>query len=204
MRTLREWLKREGCGDWAINSREGLDLEHTWGDLYATDTAPSPWRWGARVLLAMFWTTESKEKSNYEHLAWTAPQVKVDGLTRWAAAELTPWWRVFRKYWRKKLRRSVVRDLENPAAALTQLRKVGKEKSLVYWSEKPALRVTEIISILVACLLPVISVWVLAKVDGLNNLLWCITGFAFLFVLGLIFVTQGTSTRTEIFAATAA
>ncbi|KAF2464168.1 uncharacterized protein BDR25DRAFT_243221 [Lindgomyces ingoldianus] len=183
MRTLRKWLKHRDCGNWTVRSTAGLGLENTWGNIYANEPTPNLLRWSARVLLGLVWKLEPKDKPACKGLAWTAPQIKTDGLTQWAVAEFMPWWRALHKK-------------TQGGQHLT--------KGLVYWSERPALRATGILSTVLACLLPTVSVWVLAKVDGLNNLLWCVTGFTFLFVLGLIFLTQGESTRTEIFAATAA
>ncbi|KAJ4399344.1 hypothetical protein N0V91_009533 [Didymella pomorum] len=71
-------------------------------------------------------------------------------------------------------------------------------------SEATAVRFTSSLSTVVACLLPVVAIAVLTQVKGERNLLLCITAFAIIFAVGLIALTQGTSTRTEIFAATAA
>jgi VIT1/CCC1 family predicted Fe2+/Mn2+ transporter len=66
------------------------------------------------------------------------------------------------------------------------------------------LRLTSFFSTIIACLLPVIAISVLSQVHGTRNLLLCLAGFSLVFALGLIAMTQGTSKRTEVFAATAA
>jgi hypothetical protein len=82
--------------------------------------------------------------------------------------------------------------------------KVKKEETLDSWGHKSALKVTSTISTVLACLLPVIAISVLSQLQGLRNLLLCLAAFAIVFAIGLIFLTQGTSSRTEIFTATAA
>lgn len=82
--------------------------------------------------------------------------------------------------------------------------KVKKQKTLETWSETSALRFTSGASTVVACVLPVVAITVLSQLQGTRDLLLCIAGFAVIFAVGLIFLTQGTSTRVEIFTATAA
>lgn len=82
--------------------------------------------------------------------------------------------------------------------------KVKREDTIKTWSEKGALRFTSGISTVVACLLPVVAITVLSQVHGTRNLLLCIAGFAVIFAIGLIFLTNGTSSRVDIFTATAA
>jgi len=83
-------------------------------------------------------------------------------------------------------------------------RQVKKRKTIETWSEKTVLRITSGVSTVVACLLPVVAISVLSQLHGLRNLLLCLAGFSVIFAVGLIFLTQGTSTRVEIFTATAA
>ncbi|OCL11259.1 hypothetical protein AOQ84DRAFT_287605 [Glonium stellatum] len=54
------------------------------------------------------------------------------------------------------------------------------------------------------CLLPVVAITVLSQLHGYRDLLLCLAGFVAIFALGLIFLTSGTTTRVEIFTATAA
>jgi hypothetical protein len=77
-----------------------------------------------------------------------------------------------------------------------------KETTLATYSERGILRFTSSVSIVVACLLPVIAITVLSEVHGQRNLLLCLAGFAVMFAIGLIFL--GTGSRIEIFGATAA
>jgi hypothetical protein len=79
-----------------------------------------------------------------------------------------------------------------------------KRKTIETWSEKTVIQITSGVSTVVACLLPVVAITVLSQIHGLRNLLLCLAGFSLIFAIGLIFLTQGTSTRVEIFTATAA
>lgn len=72
------------------------------------------------------------------------------------------------------------------------------------WTENGPLKITNGMSTILACLLPVIAISVLSQIHGMGKLLSCLAGFAVAFTIILMVFTQGTSTRTEIFAATAA
>lgn len=105
---------------------------------------------------------------------------------------------------KKKKEQEKANDGEASQASVSPVDKIKKKETLETWGEKTPLRITSGISTVVACLLPVIAISVLSQLQGLQNLLLCLAGFAVIFALGLIFLTQGTSSRTEIFAATAA
>lgn len=83
-------------------------------------------------------------------------------------------------------------------------RKVTKEDTIEIWSEKSALRFTAGISTVVACLLPIVAITVLSDLHRTRDLLLCLAGFTVIFAVGLMFLTQGTTKRVEIFTATAA
>lgn len=118
-------------------------------------------------------------------------------------AEATPG--CFGRWREKKKRKKERRDTGNMQPTIDLgVDKVKKEDTLESWGDKTALRVTSTISTVIACLLPVIAISILSQLHGLRNLLICLAGFAIFFALALIFLTQGTSSRTEIFAATAA
>lgn len=82
--------------------------------------------------------------------------------------------------------------------------KVQKQETIETWSEKGMLKFTSGVSTVVACLLPVVAITVLSQIHGIRSLLLCIAGFAVIFAVGLIFLTNGTTSRVEIFTATAA
>lgn len=143
-------------------------------------------------------------------LALTEPQTEVDGFTHWWASELIPFSRAVKK--RRRVHEAV-RDVERNggnmirttrAPVVRRASRVQKEETLESWSEHSVVRLTSGISTVVACLLPVIAISVLSQLQGLKALLSCLAGFSLVFAVVLVGLTQGTSKRTEVFAATAA
>lgn len=226
MQTLRKWLRNRSGGDSKVR---GIS-RHTWGNTFEDpdkDEGTLLQQFG-KVLLGFFWTPPPPEDDL--DLAATAPQRKIDGFTRWVVCDLIRFCKEyykrrkqeaqsdvektapatvgrFRKYWKKKKKETLpaVTPASTQAQDITNwVPKVEKEETLESWGDKTALRVTSAISTVVACLLPVIAISILSQLHGLRNLLICLAGFAIIFALALIFLTQGTSSRTEIFAATAA
>ncbi|KAF2634167.1 hypothetical protein P280DRAFT_464076 [Massarina eburnea CBS 473.64] len=210
MRTLRKWLRHREGGKCSIFDSNGL--VSTWGDLTADGdaNADSLWKQFGRLVWGLVRTRTLP--NNDSDLALTAPRVELDGLTHWIAVELIPFRRALMKRW--KNRKSKGQDEEkNSVGKIEKIDKrrreakkeaTKKQETLVKWSKSGALKVTSTISTLVACLMPVVAISVLSQLHGLTNLLLCLAGFALLFALGIIFLTQGTSKRTEVFAATAA
>lgn len=209
MRSLRKWLDTDDGA--RVRSRHGFDK--TWGK-----TMPEQSVWThARAVLAALLLAKSPPKSDLD-LVVTHPEAKVDGLTKWVVYYLMPLYWNLRDDRRKKresksacefvLQTLAARqhDPEAPENAQSPKRvKTRRDfKSLEKVSEATALRFTSALSTVIACLIPVVAIAVLTQVSGTRDLLLCITGFAVIFAVGLIFLTQGTSSRTEIFAATAA
>ncbi|KAF1994398.1 hypothetical protein P154DRAFT_567391 [Amniculicola lignicola CBS 123094] len=90
------------------------------------------------------------------------------------------------------------------APTLNSVPRVKKEDTIVSWSDSEPLRVTSCISTSAACLLPAIAITALSQLYSLRQMLGCFAGFTIVFALGLIVLTQGTSSRAEIFAVAAA
>jgi len=210
MRTLRQWIRNERQGNFSIQGRYGL--ENTWGDLYHPSVDVwNPYKQLKHLWTRLFWAS-TPEKDDLDLVA-TAPQNKIDGLTRWIVCDLMTSWKDWREY-RKNEKPERTTDVENSSTASgasnpvvnpeNWLEKVAKEDTLETWNDNVPLRITSGISTIIACLLPVVAITILSQLHGLRNLLLCLAGFAFLFAVVLIFLTQGTSSRTEIFAATAA
>ncbi|KAF2627732.1 hypothetical protein BU25DRAFT_410864 [Macroventuria anomochaeta] len=190
MRSLRNWLSDAKGGDGAIRDVNGT--VETYGDrddIHHT----SDYR---TVLSALLWA-KPPPKGDFD-LVVTHPEAKIDGLTKWTVYYLYPYWWSIRDRWRGKFdeeaQRRKLNDKKHPEERNTVERK----------SEGAALRLTSSLSTIVACLIPVVAIVVLKQLSRTRDLLLCITGFAIFFAAGLIFLTQGTSSRTEIFAATAA
>jgi hypothetical protein len=227
MLNLRKWLRHEEGGNFCVS---GDGEEMTWGD-YSEDPdkdAPSLWRQFWTVILRFVWLQPPADDLD---LVVTRPQGKIDGLTRWAVWYMIPFLESVRNKRMKKNEEGTLQDVENRAKPNPNRRhwpkrravkagkqarlngapklnlgggQVKKRKTIETWSEKTVLRITSGVSTVVACLLPVVAITVLSQLHGLRDLLLCLAGFAVIFAVGLIFLTQGTSTRVEIFTATAA
>lgn len=204
--TFRKWLRDPAGGHFCI---AGNGEQHTWGDLYDNDgEEPHLVTQFFKILWRLFWP-KPPEKGNYDLVA-TRPSQKVDGFTRWVADEFVPFHHNVSKYKkRRKNRRST--DEEEVIAKSSLRRKKSKskvekeaQKTLVTYSNHAMLRFTSAFSTVIACLLPTIGITVLSKVHGTNNLLLCLAGFAAVFSVGLIFLTNAATSRVEIFTATAA
>jgi hypothetical protein len=75
--------------------------------------------------------------------------------------------------------------------------------SITEYSGSWIVRVTSIITTVVACLLPTVAISILAKVHSIGLILGLITLFTALFAIGLVLLSSSSS-RVEIFTATAA
>ncbi|XTI93541.1 hypothetical protein V2W45_1348020 [Cenococcum geophilum] len=217
MQSLRNWLIDEDDGA-AQNVCDWKGPDDTWGNLDAeiAKVPPSLWEQLRKVLKALVWA-QPPPKDEALDLVVTHPQMKIDGLTKWTVYYVVPFWWALRDNWRKKKSSRLDEEKstskrEKPTVDLTKeeeekkkkKEKRKKEKTLESMSEATALRFTSSLSTVIACLIPVVAIAVLSQLHGTRDILLCITGFAVIFAVGLIFLTQGTSTRTEIFAATAA
>ena len=217
MRTLRRWLVDPLCANWKVRDYNDAVMT-TWGALnnHPYDKDKSLWSQFRSVIWGLIWMKRPPKTIYDADLALAQPKAQVDGLTHWWASELIPFVKAL-KEWRWNERTpdveessdnssnnssdSETRSVDSVAPFASE---VKKEKTLESWSEDSALRLTSGISTVVACLLPVIAISVLSQLEGLRNLLICLAGFSLLFAVGLIALTQGTSKRTEVFAATAA
>lgn len=207
MRTLRKWLVDPDFAFSNVRDYNGA-VKTTWGNLENSDDEEKGlWSQFGSVVWSLFWPKATSRSNNNPDLALTKPVTKVDGLTHWWASQLVPFSLSLKERRKSKKKK---KDVENantrarPVAVAPFASKMEKGKTLEYWSEDSALRLTSFVSTVVACLLPVIAISVLSQVHGTRNLLLCLAGFSLVFALGLIAMTQGTSKRTEVFAATAA
>lgn len=190
MRSLRNWISDDSKGGGQIKNEEGLvetygdreDLEHT-----------SSFR---TVLSALIWA-KPPPKGTFD-LVVTQPKAKIDGLTKWIVYYLCPYWFSIGG------RLPAKADEEEQCAGVRHEKHDQANNTVERISEGAALRLTTNFSTILACLIPVVAIVVLKQLSHTRDLLLCITGFAVFFAAGLIFVTRGTSSKTEIFAATAA
>lgn len=211
MRNLRKWLMDENHADWHVKDYNGA-VKKTWGLLRDNpdDEEKGLWSQFAGLIRGLLWMRRPARSKHDPDLALTKPRGEVDGLTHWYASEYVPFKRALkRKFKSKKKTQDVEQSAERRTrGAITPVapwaKEVKTEKTLESWSEDSALRLTSGISTVVACLMPVIAISVLSQLQGLRNLLICLAAFSLVFAVGLIALTQGTSKRTEVFAATAA
>jgi hypothetical protein len=203
----------------------------TWGTLgKATVTQKSLWKlvWG--LFVGLFKTQEVKRadvpQEFQEHLIVPRVGSKPDGLTLWVVYSFIPLFhRVWRgcgeptwaKLWggvqgplssyclprhRQDSSASTVSTAGTAVSRGSNLSKVG-DKNLTAYSKSWILRVTSILTTIVACLLPVIAIVVLSKVHSMGMILGLIAIFNSVFAFGLVLISSGSS-RVEIFTATAA
>lgn len=209
MNTFRRWLREPSAGKFCI---AGNGEQSTWGSLYdEEEEEPGSLKWQcAKMIWRLIWP--KPPPANDLDLVATRPPHKIDGLTRWVADEFVPFHHNVIKYRRgKKSQRA--KDLEK-ARTKPPVKKVRKERkaqkpefqqeTLSTYSEGSMLKFTSAVTTVVACLMPIVAIVVLSKVHGINNLLWCLAGFASVFSMEVIFLTNAGTSRVEIFTATAA
>jgi len=182
----------------------------TWGDIFESenDEPGSLKRQFFRMLWRLIWPKSTSSKTEDLDLVATRPHRRVDGFTKWVAKEFVPFHNNVTKRTNRKNKPSQ-RDLEKGQQRKRRkksnsTRKNLQKETLATYSENRMLKFTSSVSTVVACLLPTVAITVLSKVEGLNNLLLCLAGFATVFSIGLIFLTNASTSRVEIFTATAA
>ncbi|KAH8592287.1 hypothetical protein B0O99DRAFT_517767 [Bisporella sp. PMI_857] len=206
MRSFRKWLRHSTAGNCEIS---GLGEQLTWGDFHEDQEEK---RSLPRMVWDMFRAPIWPRKRVDEDLDLVATRQtqKIDGFTRWVADEFVPFHSEVRKRkrnWRK--RKSNADDKERGPNGAKYMRPGPKPKNylkkqtLTTYTENNMLKFTGYVATIVACLLPTAAIAVLSKIDGLNKLLGCLAGFATVFSIVLMFLTNSTS-RVEIFMATAA
>lgn len=218
MSSLRRWLGKVDGGDCQVCNDTGAD--NTWGDVKDPGVPASLWQHCQTVLTDLL-LSRPPPRTGHD-LVVTHPENKIDGLSRWIVYNLVPlyWtWRDKRELEKQKRRGAAMQSIDNvsekiPNPSVFDTEAQGEKpvlrqpqeirNTMKSMSETTAVRLTSSLSTVIACLLPVVAIAVLTQVKGERNLLLCITAFAVIFAVGLIALTQGTSTRTEIFAATAA
>lgn len=194
-----------------------LGPDKTWGDPRRAEPTLSLRAHMWEVVKALVW---AKPPPNAKFdLVVTHPPKKADGLTQWVVYYLVPfWWAIEDRWEERKASKSCHVDEEKTNETPPQTPEpettdpYDRPRTKTYdtmqsLSEATALRLTSALSTVVACLVPVVAIAVLTKVSGqtgTRDLLLCITGFAVVFAVLLIVLTQGTASRIDIFAATAA
>lgn len=212
MKSLKKWLQCPEGGHFSISGR---GEQNTWGDLTKRKEPDVPLR---NQFVKILWSlVRLKPVSDDElDLVVAKPPEKIDGLSRWISTDFIPFWAECRHRWRSSNKQkgdeenmhtwksSTVNSKRSKRKIKRKAKKEFKKDTLATFAETNILRFTSAISTIVACLLPTIAVAVLTQVHGTRNLLLCLLAFAVVFAGGLIFLTSGTASRVEVFAATAA
>lgn len=190
MCSLRSWISDRDGGNGSIVYSDGaVESYGTTTDIVHSSTF-------REVLSALFWAKPSP-KANFD-LVVTHPEAKIDGLSKWTAYYLFPFWLSFKYRDRSRA------DDEEQRVGVRNNKQLRSEETIERISENTAVQLTSSLSTIVACLIPVVAIVVLKQLSRTRDLLLCISGFAVAFAAGLLFFTSGTSSRIEIFAATAA
>ena len=197
--SLRNWI----AGSFAVRGPG----ESTWGDTSEPVPLVPRRRQCMKLIGDLFW---NQQKPDGLGLVSTDPPRPVDPITRWVKFGLVPFWQnvispFYEKSQEKDNRQKDVeaQNIEDPPWA--PFRKEDYQKpTLATFSDKKLLKVISTISIIVACLLPTLAITALSQLHGLRDLLLCLAGFTCLFAFGLIFFTTGSTTKLEVFVASAA
>lgn len=148
----------------------------------------------------------------------------MDSLARWVANEFVPFWhnlrhssqqndgqeeddhssRNTRKWILPWTEKSTPAQLQQPTPEERIKNANAPEPTLITYHEDRMLRFTSSVATVLACLLPTIAITVLTLLHTTAQLLGLIAVFTGIFAIGLLFLTDGTTSRVEIFTATAA
>lgn len=79
-----------------------------------------------------------------------------------------------------------------------------EQPSLVDYSRRSIIRFTNFVATVIACLLPIVAIAVLSKLHTQPKILGFIALFTAIFAVGIMWLTDSSTSRTEIFTATAA
>ncbi|KAF7949120.1 hypothetical protein EAE96_008289 [Botrytis aclada] len=224
--TLRAWLKRDGkpciSGDAAC----------IWGDYTENVGEAKPLRWQfVSLMRSIFWPPGPKP-DNLDLIVPRQGHT-VDGLTTWVANEFVPFWHSIKQGLRRNKSKTTSEEnglpyTENKSHSFLGKREGSRssrfwfygrkstfstseedQKSkdragLTVYSEARMLRFTSAVATVIACLLPTVAIAVLSSLDSTKELLGVIAAFTAIFAMGLMFLTDASTSRVEIFTATAA
>ncbi|KAF5873537.1 uncharacterized protein Bfra_004999 [Botrytis fragariae] len=224
--TLRTWLKR--VGEHCISG----DAACIWGDYTENVVEAKPLKWQfVSLVRSIFWPT-APNPDNLDLIVPRKGHT-VDGLTLWVANEFVPFWHSIKQALRRKKRKTISEEnglptTENKSHSLFEkIESSGSSRSwfsrrksifstaegdqkskdragLTVYSEARMLRFTSAVATVIACLLPTVAIAVLSSLESTRELLGVIAAFTAIFAMGLMFLTDASTSRVEIFTATAA
>ncbi|TGO18461.1 hypothetical protein BPAE_0382g00060 [Botrytis paeoniae] len=224
--TLRVWIKR--VGKHCISG----DAACIWGDYKKNVGEAKPLRRQFFSLMrSIFWPTAPKP-DNLDLIVPRQGHT-VDSLTTWVANEFVPFWHSIKQALRRKKVKSASEEnglptTENKSHSFLEERESSRSSrfwfclrksifstakgdqnsedrtGLTVYSEARMLRFTSAVATVIACLLPTVAIAVLSSLESTQKLLGVIAAFTAIFAMGLMFLTDASTSRVEIFTATAA
>ncbi|KAF7901752.1 uncharacterized protein EAF01_007051 [Botrytis porri] len=224
--TLRVWLKR--VGKHCISG----DAACIWGDYTENVGEAKPLRWQFVSLMRSIFWPPATIPDNLDLIVPRQGHT-VDGLTTWIANEFVPFWHSIKQTLRRRKVKTVSEEnglptTEDKRHSFLEKRETSRgprfwfyrRKSifstaegdpkpkdmtgLTVYSEARMLCFTSAIATVIACLLPTVAIAVLSSLDSTKELLGVIAAFTAIFAMGLMFLTDASTSRVEIFTATAA
>ena len=207
VRSVKWWLQSPKGGDLQI----GGSSASTWGRLYEPESEPPSTRSQFLAFIKNTFFPRSKFNSWGNHdLVSTSPPRNIHGLTRWIADDWIPFYfSISARKWKRARKFRENNDIEMGAAPS---RKVDAVEETLYRKVEVAgfmhmdtwLRIFSSVSTVIGCLLPTIAIAVLSRIQGTRNLLLCIAGFTTVFSIGLLALKNDSTSKVDVFAATAA
>jgi len=197
------------------------DGAFTWGDFRKASAEEKPLVelfWGLFIGFFVSPDDERKPTPNefQEHLIAPHKGKKPDGLTQWVIQRFIPFYNQLRNKYLVSLRHKLFpvkqsrTDVEKSSSVSssappnsTDTLEKSVTGNLTAYSGAWIVRITSIMTTIVACLLPVVAITVLAWVRSMGLILGLIALFTAIFAFGLVLLSSSSS-RVEIFTATAA
>ncbi|KAK3368637.1 hypothetical protein B0H63DRAFT_488849 [Podospora didyma] len=221
---IQKWLNlKEYGGNRCIEGRGAT----TWGPICDPDLIGCHEPILKRLVLLpfrLFWPRHSPEVEKLD-LVTLPPQQKPDAFVYWISHELVPLYDQIRKRlfpdisdkpgiddpeaanWQSpsEKQKKIADKLKKKKAEEREKQKDRKKQDIfdTYSGAKMQIFASSVATV-VACVLPTISIGILATAEGLVRRLLYIGGFTALFAIGLMFLTDADTSRVHIFTATAA
>ncbi|KAK4224475.1 putative isoleucyl-tRNA synthetase [Podospora fimiseda] len=204
MKELVRWIVAPLAGNFKVKGC-GSDV---WGNQYErAEAEPSLPRQFLKLLLSI--VKPNTTPVTRPDLVAPRGRKSVDGMTRWIAEEVIPfWYNLTQSNQDKKAKKP---DEEKPgpysehAERVYAQKKEVKDLKLEYitsYSGLDLLRFTSNLTTLFACMLPMAAIGILSTIETLSHRLALIASFTAVFCAGLMMLTE--ITRVQVFTATSA
>ncbi|KAK3987001.1 putative isoleucyl-tRNA synthetase [Cladorrhinum sp. PSN332] len=206
MKELVRWIVAPLAGNFKV---KGCGSE-VWGNKYEKAEAdPSLPRQFLNLLLSIVKSNDTPVSR--PDLVAPRGRKSVDGMTRWIAEEVLPFWfNLTEKRQDKKDKTNSQEDEEKPGPHTEHAERPHAENQelkdlklyITSYSGLTLLRFTSNLTTLFACMLPMAAIGILSTVETLSHRLALIASFTAVFCAGLMMLTE--ITRVQVFTATSA